>query len=124
MSTPSRGKALPTPKRGEVWYIDFDPSVGEEQTKLRPAVVVNVAEVGILQLRVVVPLTEWKPRYHKFIWFVPVPMTPENGLVKDSGADAFQVRSLSVERFYNKVGVLLTEQMDDIAAAIALCVGY
>jgi mRNA interferase MazF len=47
-----------------------------------------------------------------------------NGLGKDSGADAFQVKSLSIVRFDYKVGVLLTDQMDDIAAAIALCVGY
>lgn len=123
-STPSRGRPLPAPQRGEVWIVNFDPSVGAEQTKLRPAVVMNVPDVGRLPLCIVVPLTDWKPRYSGFIWFVPVPKTPENGLDKDSGADAFQVKSLSIYRFDYKVGVLLSEQMDDIAAAIALCVGY
>lgn len=77
MSTPSRGSVVPNPQRGEVWIVNFDPSVGAEQTKLRPAVVVNVPEVGRLPLRIVVPLTDWKPRYTSFVWFVPVPKTPE-----------------------------------------------
>jgi mRNA interferase MazF len=104
--------------------VNFDPSVGAEQTKLRPAVVVNVPEVGRLPLRIVVPLTDWKPRYVEHVWFVYVPHTVENGLIKDSGADAFQVKSLSVNRFEAKIGALTAEQMDDIAAAIALCIGY
>ncbi len=37
-----------TPKRGDVWLIDFDPSVGAEIRKLRPAVVINVDTVGLL----------------------------------------------------------------------------
>lgn len=40
MSTP------PNPSRGEVWDICFDPSVGAEIQKTRPAVVVNIASVG------------------------------------------------------------------------------
>ena len=112
------------PARGEVWTVNFDPSVGAEQTKLRPAVVVNVPEVGRLPLRIVVPLTDWKPRYVKHVWFVYVPRTVENGLLKNSGADTFQVKSLSLRRFGERIGTMTAEQMDDIAAAIALCVGY
>lgn len=120
-NTPNRGI---NPVRGEVWMVNFDPSIDPEQTKLRPAVVANVPEVGRLHLRVVVPLTDWKPRYSTFIWFVYVPPTPENGLSKESGADAFQVKSLSLARFRKRVGTLRAEQMEDIAAAIALVVGY
>lgn len=120
-STPNRAV---NPVRGEVWLVDFDPSVGDEQTKPRPAVVVNVVEVGRLKLRIVVPLTDWKTRYEQFVWFVHVPKTSQNGLDKDSGADAFQVKSLSLNRFQHRFGSLTVEQMNDIAAAIALCVGY
>lgn len=120
-STPNRAI---NPVRGEVWMVSFDPSVGDELQKIRPAVVVNIAEVGRLPLCIVVPLTDWKPRYASFIWFVTVTPTLENGLSKDSGADAFQVKSLSLKRFTRKLGTLSADQMDDIAAAIALCVGY
>jgi mRNA interferase MazF len=98
--------------------------VHPEQTKLRPAVVVSDPNVGRLPLRIVVPLTHWQPRYSTFVWFVFVPIAPENGLSVDSGADAFQVKSLALSRFRDNLGVLTATQMDDIAAAIALCVGY
>lgn len=113
-----------TPSRGDVWNVRFDPSEGDEQQKIRPAVVVSVPSVGRLQLRIVVPITDWKPRYARFPWFVLVAATPHNGLVKDSGADAFQTKSVSLLRFQRKRGSLTAAQMDEIAAAIALCVGY
>lgn len=46
----------PTPDRGEVWLVDFDPAVGAEMQKVRPALVISVDSVGRLPLRMVVPL--------------------------------------------------------------------
>lgn len=112
------------PTRGEVWDVRFDPSVGSEIQKVRPAVVVSVAEVGRLPLRIVVPITDWNPRYARYPWIVNIRTTPLSGLSKDSGADAFQVKSVSLSRFIRKRGELTSEQMDEIAAAVVLCVGY
>jgi mRNA interferase MazF len=114
---------MPTPKRGEVWNVRFDPAVGAEIQKVRPAVVMSLDSVGRLPLKIVVPITDWKPAFANFAWFVPLPAIPENGLTKDSGADAFQVKSLSETRFLDKLGELTTSQLDDIAAAVAACVG-
>ncbi len=36
----------PTPRRGDVWLIDFDPSVGAEIQKIRPAVVISMDNIG------------------------------------------------------------------------------
>jgi mRNA interferase MazF len=107
-----------------VWRVDFDPSTGQEQRKTRPAVVMKVANVGLLHLQIVVPITDWKPYFAKYPWFVHLLPDAINGLTKESGADAFQVRSLSEARFINKLGTLPPLQMQAIAAAIALCVGY
>lgn len=41
----------PDPRRGEVWLVDFDVSVGQEQRKVRPAAVLNPRQVGRLDLR-------------------------------------------------------------------------
>jgi mRNA interferase MazF len=113
----------PTPVRGEVWWIRFDPAEGDEIRKVRTAVVMSENAIGRLRLKIVVPITEWKPRYAAYPWFVPLAPTPTNGLTKDSGADAFQVKSVSETRFLNRLGELLPAQLDDIAAAIAVCVG-
>lgn len=112
------------PQRGEVWSVRFDPAVGAEIQKLRPAVVISVIEVGCLPLRLVVPLTDWKPPYANFPWFVRLAPTRTNGLSKESGADAYQVKSVSDLRFVSKLDSLTATEMDGIAAAVALCIGY
>ena len=45
-------------RRGDVWLINLDPTVGAEIKKTRPAVIVNDDAVGILPLKVIVPITE------------------------------------------------------------------
>ena len=112
-----------TPKRGDIWLIDFDPSVGAEIRKVRPAVVISLDTVGRLPLRLVVPVTDWKPQYSGYPWFVELAATVTNGLSKDSGADAFQTKSVSLARFVDHLGEITPMQLDEIAEAIALCVG-
>jgi mRNA interferase MazF len=113
----------PRPQRGEIWLVRFDPSIGAEIRKLRPAVVVNLDSVGRLPLRIVVPLTDWQPSFALLPWFVPISATATSGLAKDSGADAFQVKSISENRFIQSIGGLTSDQLDEVASAIALCVG-
>lgn len=103
--------------------MDFDPAVGAEIQKVRPAIVVSVNSVGRLPLRMVVPLTDWKPPYASFPWFVQIPADSGNGLSKDSGADAFQKKSVSLTRFVRLLVAVTPTQSDDVAAAVALCVG-
>jgi mRNA interferase MazF len=113
----------PIPIRGEVWHIRFDPAEGDEIKKVRTAVVISEDAIGRLRLKIVVPITEWKPRYANYHWFVYLSPTSTNGLTKDSGADAFQVKSVSETRFLDRLGELTAGQLDDIANTIATCVG-
>ena len=113
----------PMPKRGEVWLIDFDPAVGAEIRKARPAIVISVDSVGRLPLRLVVPVTDWKPTYSSLAWFVELPTTPDNGLTKLSGADGFQTKSVSIDRFVRRLGRVTDSQSEQIAETIALCIG-
>jgi mRNA interferase MazF len=103
--------------------VDFDPAVGAEIQKVRPALVISVDAIGRLPLRMVVPLTDWKPQYAHFPWFVLIPAEADNGLSKDSGADAFQTKSVSLTRFVRPLGVVTAAQLDAVASAVALCVG-
>jgi len=103
--------------------VDFDPSVGAEIRKLRPAVVLSLDGLLHLPLRVVVPLTDWKPRFAACLWFVHIQARAANGLNKDSGADAFQVKSMSENRFDRYLGVASTTELDAIADAVAFVVG-
>ncbi|MBC7227250.1 MAG: type II toxin-antitoxin system PemK/MazF family toxin [Thermoflexales bacterium] len=110
-------------RRGEVWLINLDPTVGAEIRKTRPAVIVNDDAMGILPLRVIVPITEWKDRYEVAPWMVRLEPDKENGLMKTSAADTFQVRSVARERFVRRIGKLSDEAMQEIAQALALVLG-
>ncbi len=111
------------PVRGEVWYVDFDPQVGAETRKRRPALVISVNGVGKLPLRIVVPITDWKPQYADFPWFTKIAPRSGNGLSKDSGADGFQAKSVSLSRFSHKVGNVTAHELESVVACVALCIG-
>ncbi len=107
-------------RRGEVWLINLDPTIGAEIKKTRPAVIVNDDAIGILPLKVIVPVTEWKDRYAVAPWLVRLEPDAENGLDKPSAADAFQVRSVAQERFVRRLGRLSDTAMQEITKALAV----
>ena len=69
-------------RRGEVWRINLDPTVGAEIRKTRPVIIVNDDEIGVLPLKVVVPITDWKDRYEEVAWMTKIEPSKENGLSK------------------------------------------
>jgi len=106
-------------QRGEVWLISLDPTVGAEIKKTRPAVIVNDDAIGILPLKVIVPITDWKDRYAVAPWMVRLDPTADNGLDKPSAVDAFQVRSVAQQRFVRRLGKLSDTAMQAITKALA-----
>jgi mRNA interferase MazF len=112
------------PKRGEVWQVDLDPTVGSEIQKSRPCVVMSADGVGRLPVRLVVPLTGWKPAYGGYPWCVQVTPDAASGLTKVSAADTFQMWAVSVLRMSARLGELPEATMAAIAKAVAVCVDY
>ena len=82
--------------------MNLDPTIGAEIQKSRPVVIVNDDSVGILPLKVIVPVTDWKPQYGAAPWMVKPDPDSTNNLSKPSAADCFQVRSVSQLRFYER----------------------
>lgn len=115
---------MPDLKRGEVWEVRFDPSEGDEIKKIRPAVLMSIEGAGRMRLQIVVPITGWQTQFSRYFWMVHLTPNSLNGLSKDSAADAFQIKSVSLTRFERKLGSLTNQQMDTITAAVALCIGF
>jgi mRNA interferase MazF len=111
-------------KRGEIWLINLDPTIGAEIRKTRPAVVISVDAMGILPLRVIVPVTGWQERYAVAPWMVCLEPDTRNNLSKMSAADAFQVRSVSTAHFVERLGTISDAQMDEIGGALRLVLGW
>jgi mRNA interferase MazF len=110
-------------QKGEVWFINLDPTVGAEIQKTRPAIIVTEDAIGILPLRVIVPLTDWKARYEIAPWMVRVEPDLANGLSKPSAADAFQIRSVSRARFVSRIGKVSNMHLQEILKAIQIVIG-
>lgn len=112
----------PKPRRGEVWQVQLDPARGAEMRKTRPAVVLSSDALGVLPLKLVAPLTAWRPQFEWNPWHILVEPGNGNGLTKRSAIDALQIRSLDVGRFREKVGRLPADLMEEVALAVALVV--
>ena len=108
-----------TMKNGEVWLINLRPTKGDEITKTRPAIILSADAIGILALKVIAPVTDWKEGYGIAPWMVKMPPTPQNGLSKDSAVDTFQIRSVSKQRFVRKLGSVTQQDMTAIKKALA-----
>lgn len=57
-------------KRSEIWLINLDPTIGAEIRKKRPGIIVNDDDLGILPLKVIVPITDWKDKFEVAEWMV------------------------------------------------------
>lgn len=110
-------------RKGEVWLVNLDPTIRAEIQQTRPAIIVSEDAIGILPLRVIVPLTDWKERYQIAPWLVRIDPDSSNGLNKPSAADAFQIRSVSHVRFVNRLGRISHDQLLEILKAIQTVIG-
>jgi mRNA interferase MazF len=106
------------PKRGEIWLVNFDPTVGSEIKKVRPAIIISSDTVGKLPIKLVAPITDWKTYFAQNIWHVKIVADISNGLTKDSAVDSLQLRGIDLQRFIRKIGSVSDLQLLSILAAI------
>lgn len=119
--TARRAGAAPAPRRGEVWWVALDPTVGSEIQKTRPCLVVGTDALAGLPVRIVVPLTKWQQKHAQRPWCVRIDPDAQNHLGTVAAADAVQVRCVSVRRFRNRLGSIGSTNLFDILGALALC---
>jgi len=111
-------------KQGEIWLIDLDPTVGAEMNKTRPALIINDDQLGKLPLKVIVPVTDWKEHYSIAPWMIPINPSKQNGLVKKSSIDCFQIRSVSKDRLIKRIGNISLSDVLQVQEGIIKVIGY
>lgn len=105
------------PRRGEVWWVNFDPSVGGEIRKVRPAVVISNDTANRLLNRVqVAPLTSNTERVYAAEAFVTV-----GG--RDSKAMADQIATVSKQRLGERLSRLSVRDMAGVERAVRVQLG-
>lgn len=111
-------------KRGEIWLVNLDPVLGAEIRKTRPVVIVNSDAIGILPIRLIAPITEWKDYFSGNVWHVKLEPNATNGLTKPSVVDTLQLQGIDTSRFVRKLGEVSPQMMRTIVIAIASVIQY
>ncbi len=101
-------------KRGEVWRVNFDPQIGSEITKERPAVIVEREPFTHLRRTVaVVPLSA----AHDQTEFPLLVATRFKGFAGVAVVD--QIKACDKSRFIRRIGHLTEAEMEEISRALA-----
>lgn len=103
-------------KKGEIWLVDFNPTIGQEISKIRPAIILNADALGKLDLKIVIPITNGT-RFAED-WHIRLLPSSQNGLSKESMADCFQIKNISSKRFVKRLGRLSAVELEEIKLAI------
>ncbi|WP_370524436.1 type II toxin-antitoxin system PemK/MazF family toxin [Helicobacter winghamensis] len=97
-------------KYGELYFVNFEPQVGAEITKIRPALVLSNDFFNAEQdLIWTVPLTTWQSKFENRLWLIKLSKNQNNGLERDSAINCSQIKSFSKERFKQKIGFVEQE---------------
>lgn len=110
-------------RRGDIRWVDLDPARGAESAKRRPGVIVSNDGANTTANRLgrgvvtVVPVTANIERIHPFQVLLTAAAT---GLVRDSKAQAEQVRSVAVERIGERIGIVTDADLAALDEALRL----
>jgi len=118
----ARQPHLAFPKRGEVYLVSFDPTVGAEIRKTRPALIVqNDVANRHSPITMVAAITSQfdSPLYPTEVLI----RAPEGGLASDSVVLLNQVRSIDRRRLVKRLGLVHAGTMAGVDRAIAISFG-
>ena len=111
-----------TYQRGEIRWVNLDPTVGAEAKKIRACLIVQndiMNQYGLLTI--VMP---FRPGSKQAPYVVNVKATPNNGLDQDRFIDIGQIRAIDHSRILGLLGVLESEYWELIRTALNIVLGF
>lgn len=105
------------PKRGDVWWVNFDPSLGGETRKVRPAIVLsnNIANRHLNRIQVV-PITSNVDHLYPAEAYVTIQNKPGKAM-------ADQITTATKQRLRNKICSLRADELKAVETAVKLQLG-
>ncbi|MBU2611170.1 MAG: type II toxin-antitoxin system PemK/MazF family toxin [Chloroflexota bacterium] len=104
-------------RRGEIWWVNFDPSIGGEIQKQRPAVIVsNDVSNKYLNRVQVVPVTSKVDKLYPSEAYITV-------AGKQGKAMADQLATVSKQRLFKTIGRVSEAEIQEIEKAIRIQLG-
>ncbi len=105
-------------KRGEIYWVQFDPVVGSEISKMRLALVVsNDHNNELADTITVLPITSSTDKLYPFETFIHKGI---GGLTVDSKAKSNQIRTIDKKRIKSLLGILPKNILQDVENAIKI----
>ena len=98
-------------KKGEIWLVNFEPAIGSEYKKVRPALIVQSDKIKSPLLTVVPLSSQLKSRGKNDILVVK---DSKNRLFVDSVLKVQQISSFDKKRFVHFVGIISEECFRDL----------
>ena len=112
---------MPSPKRGDVYLVNLDPTLGSEIKKTRPGVIIQ-NDIGnqYSPITIIAPVTSGD----QAIYPIEVEIkAPEGGLNNDSLILMNQIRTVDQQRLVKKLGHLTSNTMKKVDQAILISLG-
>ena len=108
--------------RGEIWLIDFNPTIGREQSGIRPALIFSVKEfINSMASKVIaLPLTSKNKEIPLDVELLP----PDGGINKVSYIKIEYLRSLSKNRLIEKWGTISLSKLIEVESKVKLFLGF
>jgi mRNA interferase MazF len=109
-------------KRGEIWWVDLKPIVGNETDKERPCLILQ-NDIGNQNgtTTIVAPLLPGTKSYPFVVNVIP---TSENGLRGDRHINLSQMRAVDAQRIKNRQGILEDIYWKEIEKAVCIELGF
>ena len=117
-----RRPRVTSPRRGEVYLVTFDPTVGSEIQRTRPALIIqNDIANRNSPITIVAAITSQfaEPLYPTEVLITP----PEGGLTTASVALLNQIRSIDRRRLVRRLGRVTVGTLERVNRAIQLSLG-
>ena len=108
--------------RGEIWWVNLNPTVGNETAKKRPCLILqNDVGNSRSQTTMIAPLLKGSKNYP---FVVNVEATLENGLDENRGIHLEQMRVVDSQRIDGKLGLLENSYWGEIQQAVCIVLGF
>ncbi|PSB58192.1 type II toxin-antitoxin system PemK/MazF family toxin [Chamaesiphon polymorphus] len=113
---------LAHPLRGEIYLVNFDPTLGAELQKTRPALILqNDTSNQFSPITIVAGISS---QFDRVLYPTEVSIVaPEGGLDRDSVVLLNQIRSIDRQRLVKKLGIVSEATIEKIDRAIQISLG-
>src|SRR5436853_4296423 len=112
--------SIPSPRRGEIWDVNWSPGRGAEQQGTRPALIIqndrgNASSSYPLTIVASMSRTERELPLH-----VRISPSPENGLTDETDVKCEQLLTIEKTRLLRRRGTITDEEMHNVDTALRL----